>query len=81
MVNPPGTRRLDVTCDHVTVGLQAVRQMPGVRSATVFGQSMHLLVDETLPEQTFRGDAAQGGHPAGGHPAHRAVAGGCVRGS
>ena len=47
-VNPPGARRLDVTCDHVTVGLQAVRQMPGVRSATVFGQSMHLLVEDSV---------------------------------
>jgi ABC-type multidrug transport system ATPase subunit len=45
-VNPPGTRRLDATCDHVTTALQAVRHMPGVRTATVFGQSMHLLVDE-----------------------------------
>ncbi len=49
-VNPPGARRLDVTCDHVTVGLQAVRQMPGVRSATVFGQSMHLLVENGVSE-------------------------------
>src|SRR6266446_4844899 len=47
-VNPPGTRRLDVTCDHVTTALQAMRQMRGVRSATVFGQSMHLLVDESV---------------------------------
>src|SRR2546423_2364847 len=47
-VNPPDTRRLDVTCDHVTTALQAMRQMQGVRSATVFGQSMHLLVDENV---------------------------------
>ena len=47
-VSPPGTRRLDVTCDHVTTALQAMRQMRGVRSATVFGQSMHLLVDENI---------------------------------
>jgi len=47
-VNPPDTRRLDVTCDHVTTALQAMRQMQGVRSATVFGQSMHLLVDEKV---------------------------------
>ena len=47
-VNPPGTRRLDVTCDHVTTALQAMRQLKGVRSATVFGQSMHLLVDENV---------------------------------
>jgi ABC-type multidrug transport system ATPase subunit len=47
-VSPPGTRRLDVTCGHVTTALQAMHQMPGVRSATVFGQSMHLLVDEKI---------------------------------
>jgi ABC-type multidrug transport system ATPase subunit len=47
-VNPPGTRRLDVTCDHVTTALKAAHQLNGVRSATVFGQSMHLLVDESV---------------------------------
>src|ERR1700720_2078452 len=47
-VNPPGTRRLDVTCNHVTTELRAMHEMRGVRSATVFGQSMHLLVDENL---------------------------------
>jgi ABC-type multidrug transport system ATPase subunit len=47
-VNPSGTRRLDVTCDHVTTALQAIHQLDGVRSATVFGQSMHLLVDEKV---------------------------------
>jgi len=47
-VSPPGTRRLDVTCDHLTSALRAVRAMEGVRSATVFGQSMHLLVDQSV---------------------------------
>src|SRR6266481_8320307 len=47
-VSPPDARRLDVTCDHVTLGLQALRRLPGVRTATVFGQSMHLLVDENI---------------------------------
>jgi ABC-type multidrug transport system ATPase subunit len=50
-VNPPGTRRLDVTCDHITMALQAVRQLKGVRSATVFGQSMHLLVDASVKRE------------------------------
>ncbi len=49
-VSPPGTRRLDVTCDHVTVALQAMRQVSGVQSATVFGQSMHLLVTDAITE-------------------------------
>jgi ABC-type multidrug transport system ATPase subunit len=53
-VNPPGTRRLDVTCDHVTTGLQALRHEPGVLGATVFGQSMHLLVEENMSEELLR---------------------------
>src|SRR6266581_3696457 len=48
VVNPPDMRRIDVTCDHVTVGLQALRRLPFVRAATIFGQSMHLLVDESV---------------------------------
>jgi ABC-type multidrug transport system ATPase subunit len=47
-VNPPGTRRLDVTCDHLTTALRAMRELGGVQSATVFGQSMHLLVEESV---------------------------------
>src|SRR3954449_3818862 len=47
-ISPPGTRRLDVTCDHVTVALRAMREVKGVLNATVFGQSMHLLVDESV---------------------------------
>ena len=62
-VNPPGTRRLDVTCDHVTIGLQAIRHLPGVRTATVFGQSMHLLVEETMREEFIRERLAQAGIP------------------
>jgi ABC-type multidrug transport system ATPase subunit len=53
-VNPPGTRRLDITCDRITRALQAVRGLPGVLTATVFGQSMHLLVENSLSEGTLR---------------------------
>ena len=64
-VNPPGARRLDVTCDHVTVGLQAVRHLAGVRSATVFGQSMHLLVENSVSEALLVSRLAEVGiqHP------------------
>ena len=60
-VNPPGTRRLDVTCEHVTTGLKAVRKLDGVQAATVFGQSMHLLVSDALPEQALRDELARVG--------------------
>jgi len=59
VVNPPGTRRVDVTCEHVTTGLQALRRLPGVRTATVFGQSMHLLVEEGMSEQVIRDELAK----------------------
>jgi ABC-type multidrug transport system ATPase subunit len=62
-VNPPGTKRIDVTCDHVTTGLQAMRHFPGVQAATVFGQSMHLLVDEKLDEREIRERLASVGIP------------------
>jgi ABC-type multidrug transport system ATPase subunit len=56
VVNPSGTKRIDVTCDHVTRGLQVVRHLPGVRTATVFGQSMHLLVEENMSEEFIRAE-------------------------
>lgn len=59
VVNPAGTKRIDVTCDHVTTGLQAVRQLPGVRTATVFGQSMHLLVDADLSNEFIRAELSK----------------------
>jgi ABC-type multidrug transport system ATPase subunit len=63
LVNPVDTRRIDVTCDHVTVGLQALRRVPGVRTATVFGQSMHLLVDKEMSEEFIRAELAKAGIP------------------
>ena len=59
VVNPPNTKRIDVTCDHVTTGLQTVRRLPGVRGATVFGQSMHLLVDQNMSEDFIRAELAK----------------------
>src|SRR5436309_12190564 len=34
-VSPPGTRRLEVSCDHLTVALRAIHELEGVQSATV----------------------------------------------
>jgi ABC-type multidrug transport system ATPase subunit len=61
LVNPPGTRRIDVTCEHVTTALQTVRRLPGVTTATVFGQSMHLLLDKNTSEQSIREELARVG--------------------
>src|SRR5436190_19819638 len=61
IVNPPETRRIDVTCEHVTVGLQAVRRLPGVLAATVFGQSMHLLITRETSDDFIRAELAKAG--------------------
>jgi ABC-type multidrug transport system ATPase subunit len=58
-VNPPGTKRLDVTSEHVTQAMQILHRLNGVRTATVFGQSMRLLVDQSLPEEAIREQLAQ----------------------
>jgi ABC-type multidrug transport system ATPase subunit len=61
IVNPPDARRLDITCEHVTVGLQALRRLPGVRTATIFGQSMNLMVEQTLSDDAIRERLAAAG--------------------
>jgi ABC-type multidrug transport system ATPase subunit len=61
IVNPPGTKRFDVTSEHVTTALQTLRHLPGVRTTTVFGQSMHLLVDEQVSEQKIRDELSRAG--------------------
>ena len=47
-VNPPGTYRVEITAPLVTQALRAARTIPGIRSATIFGQSVHALIDDTL---------------------------------
>jgi ABC-2 type transport system ATP-binding protein len=49
-VNPAGTKRLEIRTTEVTRGLRLARKFPGVRSATVFGQSVHALVDDSFDQ-------------------------------
>lgn len=51
--NPAGTRRLEVFCDHVTIGLKAVRELRGVRSATIFGQTINTVVADSVADATL----------------------------
>jgi len=45
-VSPSGTRRVEITAPEITRALRLARELPGIRSATVFGQSIHALVEE-----------------------------------
>jgi len=47
-VNPDKTYRVEITAPHVTQALRAARTIPGIRSATIFGQSVHALIDDSL---------------------------------
>jgi ABC-2 type transport system ATP-binding protein len=50
-VTPPGTHRLEITGADPAMTLERLRQRPGVREATIFGQAVHALVDDgTTPE-------------------------------
>jgi ABC-2 type transport system ATP-binding protein len=53
LVTPAGTRRLQIVPHGDTAALlERLRHTPGVREATIFGQSVHALVDaERTPEQ------------------------------
>jgi ABC-type multidrug transport system ATPase subunit len=45
-VQPSGTMRVEITTPEVTRALRFARQIPGIRSATIFGQSIHALIDD-----------------------------------
>jgi ABC-2 type transport system ATP-binding protein len=45
-VQPPGTLRIEITTTEVTRALRFTRELPGIRSATIFGQSIHALIED-----------------------------------
>jgi ABC-type multidrug transport system ATPase subunit len=53
-VTPEGARRVEIRHDDVVGLLRSLQGSPGVREATIFGESVHALVDEgaelSLPE-------------------------------
>ncbi|RIK64252.1 MAG: multidrug ABC transporter ATP-binding protein [Planctomycetota bacterium] len=54
-VNPPGTRRYEISCTHPAAALARARAIPAVRDATMFGDTLHvLLAEEHAPEALLR---------------------------
>jgi ABC-type multidrug transport system ATPase subunit len=53
-VNPEKTYRVEITVPYVTQALRAARSIPGIRSATIFGQSVHALIDDDLELDDLR---------------------------
>jgi ABC-type multidrug transport system ATPase subunit len=59
-VTPPGSRRLEVAPPRVTETFRALREVPGVREATIFGESVHVLLGEDVPVETLLGHLPAG---------------------
>jgi ABC-2 type transport system ATP-binding protein len=53
-VQPHGTYRVEITTPEVTRALRFTRTLPGIRSATIFGQSIHALIDDNLELEHLR---------------------------
>jgi ABC-type multidrug transport system ATPase subunit len=54
VVTPQGMRRLEVTCRAAARALRRLKDISGVHDATLFGDLLHLLVDETVTEQILQ---------------------------
>jgi ABC transporter DrrB family efflux protein len=52
-ITPPGTRRWEVEPPHPTEALSRLRPMEGIRDATLFGQSLHVLAADSWTEGDF----------------------------
>jgi ABC-type multidrug transport system ATPase subunit len=64
-VQPQGTKRVEITTPEVTRALRFARQLPGIRSATIFGQSIHALVDEHFDLNDLREQLLKNGITVG----------------
>src|SRR6202158_3023632 len=64
-VQPPGTYRIEITTTEVTRALRFARQLPGIRSATIFGQSIHALVEDHFDLNDLREQLLKNGITVG----------------
>ena len=60
-ITPDGTYRLEITAGEVTAALRQARQIPAVRSATIFGRSIHALIDASCPQEQLTEILARSG--------------------
>ena len=64
-VQPAGTLRVEITTPEVTRALRFARQIPGIRSATIFGQSIHALIDDHFDLHELREELLKNGIAVG----------------
>jgi ABC-type multidrug transport system ATPase subunit len=64
-VQPHGTLRVEITTPEVTRALRFARQIPGIRNATIFGQSIHALIDDHFDLHELREELLKNGIAVG----------------
>src|SRR2546423_4261171 len=60
-VQPHGTLRVEITTPEVTRALRFARHLPGIRSATIFGQSIHALIEDHFNPDDLRDQLLKNG--------------------
>jgi ABC-2 type transport system ATP-binding protein len=63
-VSPAGTRRVEINTSHTAAALAAVKRKPYVHGATIFGQAIHVLMDEAVSLEQVKNDLAREGFSA-----------------
>jgi ABC-2 type transport system ATP-binding protein len=54
--SPPGTHRYEISTKDVTSALRKARTLPYLKSATIFGRSIHALVDDAIDAPRIQAD-------------------------
>jgi len=62
VVNREGARRIEVTTVKTAQALRFLQQHPGCESATIFGQSVHAVVDASLDDDALLGELRARGY-------------------
>ena len=60
-VNPPGTHRFEISAPAITTALRKAKEMTLFKSATIFGRSIHALVDESVGEHELNNELRRHG--------------------
>jgi ABC-2 type transport system ATP-binding protein len=59
--NPAGTERLELECPNTSAALGKVRQLAYIREATIFGRTIHVLMDRKASHEQLARDLSSSG--------------------
>jgi len=53
-----GVKRLEIVCKPLVKSFNIIKAVPYVNDATIFGQCLHVIIEESVPLETFKNDLA-----------------------